>query len=116
MGGWAVSSLVGNSAGGLVGQNPGQPALTRLSKAQCSRLQLQPGVCSTSSCPLYNSKEEGSRQPAPAWMTSELRLEVSVPKAPAASSSSTARPARASCRAMARPTTPAPMTATSVSG
>ncbi len=52
----------------------------------------------------------------PVWITSELREDVSVPKAPAASISNTARPAIASCRAMASPTTPAPMTATSVSG
>src|SRR3990167_8552926 len=46
-------------------------------------------------------------------MTSEFRAEVSVPKASCFSRMTTSRPARASARAMARPITPAPMTAAS---
>src|SRR5690242_4073543 len=46
-------------------------------------------------------------------MTSELRELVCVPMASAASSTMTSRPARASSRAMASPTTPAPITAQS---
>src|SRR5260370_22892731 len=46
----------------------------------------------------------------PAWITSLLRLEVSVPMPSAASSTSTSRPAWASARATAMPTTPAPTT------
>src|SRR5665647_445086 len=46
----------------------------------------------------------------PAWMTSLLRELVSVPIAPASSRITTSRPASASARAHARPTTPAPMT------
>src|SRR5512144_829440 len=46
----------------------------------------------------------------PAWITSELRLLVSVPICPCRSSTSTSRPVRASARAHASPTTPAPTT------
>src|SRR5579875_3953102 len=46
----------------------------------------------------------------PAWMTSLLREEVSVPIPSAASSTITSRPASASARATASPTTPAPTT------
>src|SRR3954468_3256244 len=46
----------------------------------------------------------------PAWITSELRELVWVPIASSASRITTSRPAIASSRAMARPTTPAPMT------
>ncbi len=51
----------------------------------------------------------------PAWMTSELRELVPVPMASVASATSTSRPVRASARAIARPTTPAPMTTQSIS-
>src|SRR5476651_2518972 len=46
----------------------------------------------------------------PAWMTSELRELVPVPIPSADSRMMTSRPARASARATARPTTPAPIT------
>ena len=46
----------------------------------------------------------------PAWITSLLRDEVSVPMPSAASRTITSRPASASARATARPTTPAPTT------
>ena len=46
----------------------------------------------------------------PAWMTSLLRDEVTVPIASAAYRMINSRPARASRRAIARPITPAPMT------
>ena len=46
----------------------------------------------------------------PAWITSLLRDDVSVPMPSAASSTMTSRPARASARATAKPTTPAPTT------
>src|ERR1019366_4205004 len=46
----------------------------------------------------------------PAWMTSLLRDDVTVPIASAASSRITSRPACASRRATARPITPAPIT------
>src|SRR5665213_1785175 len=46
----------------------------------------------------------------PAWITSLLREEVTVPIPSAASSTITSRPACASRRATARPMTPAPMT------
>src|SRR6185369_12820681 len=49
----------------------------------------------------------------PAWMTSELRELVCVPIASSASTITTSRPASASARATARPTTPAPMTTAS---
>src|SRR5436853_7587741 len=49
----------------------------------------------------------------PAWMTSELRELVCVPIASSASSTMTSRPASASSRAIARPTTPAPTTTAS---
>src|SRR6266568_2388724 len=49
----------------------------------------------------------------PAWMTSELRELVCVPMASSPSRITTSRPARASARATARPTTPAPMTTAS---
>src|SRR4051812_25137788 len=49
----------------------------------------------------------------PAWITSELRELVCVPIASSASRITTSRPARARARAMARPTTPAPMTTAS---
>src|SRR3546814_60755 len=51
----------------------------------------------------------------PAWMTSELRELVPVPIASAASTISTSRPDRASSRATASPTTPAPRTIQSIS-
>src|SRR3546814_8780062 len=51
----------------------------------------------------------------PAWMTSELRELVPVPMASLASATSTSRPACASARATARPTTPAPTTMQSIS-
>ncbi len=46
----------------------------------------------------------------PAWITSLLREEVTVPMASASSSTMTSRPAWASLRATASPITPAPMT------
>src|SRR2546427_8706238 len=46
----------------------------------------------------------------PAWITSELRELVCVPIASSASRMITSRPASASSRATARPTTPAPTT------
>ena len=46
----------------------------------------------------------------PAWITSELRELVWLPISPSASSTTTSRPARASARATASPTTPAPTT------
>src|SRR5689334_11901105 len=46
----------------------------------------------------------------PAWITSLLRDDVSVPMPSAASRMITSRPARASARAAAKPTTPAPNT------
>src|SRR4030081_2944844 len=46
----------------------------------------------------------------PAWITSLLRDDVTVPIPSAASSTTTSRPACASCRAIARPITPAPIT------
>ena len=46
----------------------------------------------------------------PAWITSLLREEVTVPMPSAASSTITSRPACASRRATASPITPAPMT------
>src|SRR3954471_21949819 len=46
----------------------------------------------------------------PAWITSLLRDEVTVPMPSAASRTMTSRPACASRRATARPITPAPMT------
>ena len=46
----------------------------------------------------------------PAWITSLLREDVTVPIASAASSRITSRPACASRRATARPITPAPIT------
>src|SRR5579859_1243418 len=46
----------------------------------------------------------------PAWITSLLRELVSVPIASAASRTITSRPASASSRATAKPTTPAPIT------
>src|SRR6266850_5053508 len=49
----------------------------------------------------------------PAWITSELRELVWVPIASSASRMITSRPAMASSRAMARPTTPAPTTTAS---
>src|SRR3954451_7130362 len=49
----------------------------------------------------------------PAWMTSELRELVCVPMASSASRMMNSRPASASSRAMARPTTPAPTTTAS---
>src|SRR5258705_6520355 len=49
----------------------------------------------------------------PAWITSELRELVCVPIASSASRMMTSRPAIASSRAIARPTTPAPMTTAS---
>src|SRR5690606_20935261 len=52
----------------------------------------------------------------PACTTSELRDEVSSPIAAFFSRTSTSRPASASSRAMASPTTPAPMTTMSNSG
>ncbi|HEX2136135.1 MAG TPA: hypothetical protein VHG30_09565 [Microvirga sp.] len=45
----------------------------------------------------------------PAWMTSLLREEIPVPMPSAASATMTACPRRASARATASPTTPAPM-------
>src|SRR3954447_8734945 len=51
----------------------------------------------------------------PAWMTSLLREEVSVPIPSAASRMITSRPACARARATARPTTPAPTTTQSTS-
>src|SRR5574338_638239 len=50
----------------------------------------------------------------PAWMTSELRELVWVPNAASASRMTTSRPASASRRATASPTTPAPITAQSI--
>ncbi len=47
-------------------------------------------------------------------MTSELRADVSSPIAAFFSRTMTSRPASASSRAIARPTTPAPMTTVSV--
>src|SRR5438128_10839056 len=49
----------------------------------------------------------------PAWITSELRELVCVPIASSASRMITSRPASASSRAIARPTTPAPTTTAS---
>src|SRR2546421_346387 len=49
----------------------------------------------------------------PAWMTSELRELVCVPIASSASRMMTSRPAIASSRAIASPTTPAPTTTAS---
>src|SRR5918996_4423580 len=49
----------------------------------------------------------------PAWMTSELRELAWVPIASSASRITTSRPASASARATARPTTPAPITTAS---
>src|SRR5262245_50935826 len=49
----------------------------------------------------------------PAWITSELRELVCVPIASSASTITTSRPSRASARATARPTTPAPITTAS---
>src|SRR5687768_17356107 len=49
----------------------------------------------------------------PAWITSELRELVCEPIASSASRITTSRPARASARATARPTTPAPITTAS---
>src|ERR1700704_2159472 len=46
----------------------------------------------------------------PAWITSELREDVTVPMPSAASSTIPSRPAWASRRATASPITPAPMT------
>jgi len=46
----------------------------------------------------------------PAWITSLLRDEVTVPMPSAASRMMTSRPACASRRAIARPITPAPIT------
>ena len=50
---------------------------------------------------------------SPAWMTSLLRALVMLPIAPSASTITTSLPARASARAIARPTTPAPTTTVS---
>src|ERR1700689_4698268 len=50
----------------------------------------------------------------PAWITSELRLLMPVPIALSDSSTMTSRPAIASARATASPTTPAPITAQSI--
>src|SRR5947209_5195772 len=52
----------------------------------------------------------------PAWITSLLRDEVSVPKAPAASRINVSRPESARARAIVSPTAPAPMTMASKSG
>src|SRR6185436_2761212 len=49
----------------------------------------------------------------PAWITSELRELVCVPMASSPSRMTTSRPARASARATASPTTPAPITTAS---
>src|SRR4051812_31706116 len=49
----------------------------------------------------------------PAWMTSELRELVWVPKASSASRMMTSRPRKARALAIARPTTPAPRTTAS---
>src|SRR5687768_6334205 len=49
----------------------------------------------------------------PAWITSELRELVWLPIASSASRMTTSRPAIASARATARPTTPAPITTAS---
>src|SRR5882672_11310643 len=49
----------------------------------------------------------------PAWMTSELRELVCVPIASSVSMMTTSRPDRASARAAAKPTTPAPTTTAS---
>src|SRR5688572_17911972 len=49
----------------------------------------------------------------PAWITSELRELVWLPIASSASRITTSRPAMASARATARPTTPAPITTAS---
>src|SRR4051812_451094 len=49
----------------------------------------------------------------PAWITSELRELVWLPMASSASRITTSRPASASSRATARPTTPAPITTAS---
>src|ERR1700722_14838760 len=46
----------------------------------------------------------------PAWMTSLLREEVPLPMWPSASVTMTSWPLSAACRAIARPTTPAPTT------
>src|SRR5574337_3213 len=51
----------------------------------------------------------------PAWTTSLLRALVTVPKALSASTTTTSRPACASARAQASPTTPAPTTTQSAS-
>ena len=50
----------------------------------------------------------------PAWITSELRELVWLPISPSRSSTTTSRPAIASARATASPTTPAPTTTQSV--
>src|SRR6201995_4079895 len=46
----------------------------------------------------------------PAWITSLLREEVPLPMWPSASATMTSWPVSAACRALARPTTPAPTT------
>jgi hypothetical protein len=51
----------------------------------------------------------------PAWMTSELREEVSSPKLPFFSNTMTDLPATAKARPTARPTAPAPTIMTSIS-
>src|SRR4051794_35072640 len=48
----------------------------------------------------------------PAWITSLLREETPLPMPPVASATITSWPASAASRAIARPTTPAPMTRT----
>src|SRR5690242_396014 len=48
----------------------------------------------------------------PPWITSELREDTPLPMPPVASATMTSWPARAAARAIARPTTPAPMTRT----
>src|SRR3954471_13790296 len=50
----------------------------------------------------------------PAWITSLLREDTPLPMPPVASATITSWPASAACRAMARPTTPAPITRTCI--
>src|SRR5947209_243863 len=52
----------------------------------------------------------------PAWITSLLREETPLPMPPVASATITSWPASAADRAIARPTTPAPMTRTCMRG
>src|SRR5436189_6486127 len=52
----------------------------------------------------------------PAWITSLLREETPLPMPPVASATLTSWPASAAARAIARPTTPAPMTRTCMEG